>query len=207
MPANIQTYDKVRLSRKWVVICLLFGTAGPALGYDPADQFRRGTLVLTPQVGGGTNRSLLGLTRHSRVSLVNGTVRVSQLPFDPVGQGAWRGSLEIGFESFFQYYTGQEATAEGLKAAFRYHFLGFSPVVPYVEALAGIAHSSLNVREIDSNHVFLLEAGLGLSYFVTEHIAVTAGYRFQHISNGGTDSPNVSINSSTGVLGVSFFFH
>lgn len=82
-----------------------------------------------------------------------------------------------------------------------YHFLGASPIFPYVEFSAGIVATSLNIREI------VVEAGVGLSYFVGESVALTVGYRFQHISNGGIESPNRGINSDTGVAGVSLFFH
>lgn len=88
-----------------------------------------------------------------------------------------------------------------------YHFLGASPIFPYVEFSAGIAATSLNIREIESDFAFVVEAGVGLSYFVGESVALTVGYRFQHISNGGIESPNRGINSDTGVAGVSLFFH
>ena len=55
------------------------------------------------------------------------------------------------------------ATAEGLKLGLRYHFIGLGRLV-----------------------TFALEAGVGWSYFVTDTVALNAGYRFQHISNGDT---------------------
>lgn len=54
--------------------------------------------------------------------------------------------------------------------------------------------------------MFLLFGGVGASYFITERSSIYAGYRFQHISNAGTDSPNRGIDSHTGVLGLSVFF-
>jgi opacity protein-like surface antigen len=50
------------------------------------------------------------------------------------------------------------------------------------------------------------EAGAGLSCFVTSTLALNAGYRFQHISNGHTSNPNRGFNSDSGVVGVSFHF-
>ncbi|MFQ5520603.1 MAG: acyloxyacyl hydrolase [Candidatus Methylomirabilia bacterium] len=195
----------MRLWTAVVTAIMLFGTPGLALGYDPVNEFSRGTIVATPQVGGGINNSVE--TRHTEITQVSATVRVSLLLLDPLGTGFWRGSLETGLEPWFQHYPEQEATAAGLKIAVRYHFLGASPVFPYVEALMGAGGTSLNVRETRSNFTFVLEGGAGLSYFVTQGVALTAGYRFQHTSNGNTDSPNVGVNSDTGVVGVSFFFH
>ena len=93
-----------------------------------------------------------------------------------------------------------------MKAAFRYHFLSSGALVPYFEVTAGIGGSSLKVMEIRSTLTFLLEGGVGLSYFLTDKLALTAGYRFQHVSNGGTSRPNVGFESDTGTLGVSYFF-
>jgi len=189
-----------------VAAALVFGVAGAAPGYDPADEFKRGTIVLTPQVGGGISNNIEGHERITLIPQASGGVRLSLLPLDPLGQGLWRGSLETGVEGFFHYYPSQEATAEGLKLAFRYHFLGVSPIFPYLELLAGVGGTSLNVAEARSNHAFFLEAGLGLAYFVDERVALTAGYRLQHVSNGNAESPNRGFNSDLGVLGVSVFF-
>ena len=190
-----------------VATLVLLGAASPALGSSPADEFRRGTVVITPQIGGGINNNLVGYRRITIIPQVNGTVRLSRLPLDPVGEGFWRGALETGIEPWLQYYPRQNAGAEGLKLVLRYHFLRASPLLPYVEALAGVGATSLNVQENDSNHIVVLEAGVGLSYFVTRGLALTAGYRFQHLSNAGTSRPNRGLNFDTGVLGVSFFFH
>ena len=50
------------------------------------------------------------------------------------------------------------------------------------------------------------EAGAGVSYFVADTVALNAGYRFQHISNGHTSHPNRGFNSDSGIGGVSFYF-
>ena len=78
--------------------------------------------------------------------------------------------------------------------------------MPYVELGAAPGATDLNVREQRTDFVFLLFGGVGASYFVTERTALYAGYRLQHISNAGTDSPNQGINSHTGVIGLSIFF-
>ncbi|MBI4588346.1 MAG: acyloxyacyl hydrolase [Candidatus Rokubacteria bacterium] len=194
-------------ARASLALLALLCCAGPAAAADPADEFKRGTTLVSFQVGGGVQNNLEGHTRISDISFVNATPRLSVLPLDPIGDGFWKGSLETGLEPWFQYYLEPAtATAEGLKVALRYHFLSASPIFPYLEVMAGGAGTSLNVREIRSDFTFVLEAGIGLGYFVAEGVAVTAGYRFQHISNGNVESPNRGFNSDTGSLGVSFFF-
>ncbi len=78
--------------------------------------------------------------------------------------------------------------------------------MPYLEGTAGAGGTSLRVPEINSTFTFVLEAGAGLSFFVTDRLAVNAGYRFQHISNGHTSDRNRGFNSDSGVIGVSYFF-
>src|SRR6266404_5743385 len=94
----------------------------------------------------------------------------------------------------------------GLKVTGRYHFIGFGRFVPYLEVTGGAGGTSLRVPEIDSTFTFVVEAGVGLSYFITDALAINAGYRFQHISNGHTSNPNRGFESDSGVVGVSFYF-
>jgi len=88
----------------------------------------------------------------------------------------------------------------------RYHLIGLGRLVPYLEGTAGAGGTSLRVREIDSTLTFVLEAGAGGLYFITDVVALNAGYRFQHISNGHIANPNRGFNSDTGIGGVSFYF-
>lgn len=179
----------------------------PALAYDPEATFARGTTIFGLQVGGGAANNVEGHRTVSDISFLTATPRLSYLFFSPFGSGLLRSAVEPGIEGWFQYYLSpHEATAQGIKLAMRYHLIGFGRLVPYVEATAGAGGTSLRVSEINSTLTFVLEAGAGLSYFVTDSIALNLGYRFQHISNGHTSNPNRGFNSDSGVAGVSFYF-
>ncbi|HKX03441.1 MAG TPA: acyloxyacyl hydrolase [Methylomirabilota bacterium] len=179
----------------------------PAAAFDPDATFARGTTIFGLQIGGGVVDDVEAHRRVSDISFVNETPRVSYLFFSPFGSGLLRSAFEPGVEGWFQQYLSpHSATAEGLKLTGRYHLIGFGRFVPYLEAAAGAGGTSLQVPEIDSTFTFVLEAGAGLSYFVTDSLAVNAGYRFQHISNGHTSTPNRGFNSDSGVMGVSFYF-
>jgi opacity protein-like surface antigen len=78
--------------------------------------------------------------------------------------------------------------------------------VPYIEVGAGAGGTDLRVIEIDSSFAFLLSAGVGASFFVTDQAAIYAGYRMVHISNGHTSSRNRGFEADTGLLGFSYFF-
>jgi hypothetical protein len=179
----------------------------PAAAYDAEAAFAKGTTILGLQVGGGVHNNLEEYVTVSDISFVNFNPRVSHLFFAPFGSGLLRSAFEPGLEGWFQCYVSPEsATAAGLKLAFRYHFIGLGRFVPYLEATAGAGGTSLKLPEIKSTFTFVLEGGVGAAYFVTNKVALNLGYRFQHISNGNTSSPNRGFNSDTGVLGVSYSF-
>jgi lipid A 3-O-deacylase len=196
------------IGRTAVWLALLCASLSPATAaaYDPDVTFARGTLITGLQVGGGKDFGLTS-SEPSDVSFVNVLPRVSYLFFDPFGSSWWRGALELGVEGWLQFYTEPKgATAFGLKTGARYHFIGLGRLIPYVEGLAGVGGTSLNVREIDSNFTFVLEAGAGLSFMVTDNLAINAGYRFHHLSNLGIEKPNGGVNAHEGVVGVSMFW-
>ena len=194
--------------RSWgVVVVTVLALVRPANAFDPEATFAKGTTIFGVQIGGGVANNVEDHRTVSDISFVNLTPRVSHLFFAPFGSGLLRSAFEPGLEGWFQYYLSPESsTAQGLKVALRYHFIGLGRLVPYLEGTAGAGGSSLKVPEIHAGFTFVLEAGVGLSYFVTDTLAMNAGYRFQHVSNGHTSDPNRGFNSDSGVVGVSFHF-
>lgn len=195
----------------WIVIgalALSGGVPRGAAAFDAEGEFANGTGVVGLQIGGGAQNNVENHEFISGISFLDFTPRLSYLPFEPFGSGWLRSAVEPGLEGWFQYYlTPDTATAEGLKAAIRHHFIGLGPLVPYLEATAGAGATNLRVREIRSTFTFVLEGGAGVSYFVVPGVAINLGYSFQHVSNGNTSKPNRGVNSNSGVLGVSYFFH
>jgi len=179
----------------------------PVPANDPEVVFARGTTVFGLQVGGGAANNVEGHRTVSDIAFLTATPRVSHLFFSPFESGLLRSAAEPGIEGWFQYYLSPKAaTAQGVKLAMRYHLIGLGRLVPSLEGTAGAGGTSLRVREIDSTLTFVPEAGAGVSYFITNVVALNAGYRFQHISNGHIANPNRGFNSDTGIGGVSFYF-
>jgi opacity protein-like surface antigen len=189
-----------------VMVCWMVLEASPAAAYDPRDTFRRGTTVVTVEAGGGQQANLDGFQDATEIEFWNAGLRVSLLPFGAAGPGPLFGALELGIEPFYQRYTEPHAFLAGLKAVGRYHFLSLGRFVPYLELVVGAGGTDLSIREIDSSFTFIVEGGLGASIFVTDRVAVSAGYRLQHVSNGNTQQPNRGFEAHTGVVGVSLYF-
>jgi opacity protein-like surface antigen len=184
----------------------LLAAAPAADAYDPKQTFLQGSLVVSPEVGYGDQFNLEDHRVFSDVNFMQFGVRFGWLPFSPSGPGPLYGSFEVGLEPLYQRYLEPDAFFAGLGATFRYHFLSLGRFVPYAEAAAFAGGTDLNIPEIDSNFSFLLWAGVGASFFVTDRTALYAGYRWTHVSNGNTSSPNRGLEAHTGVLGMSFFF-
>jgi opacity protein-like surface antigen len=194
--------------RRAALGALLLACVVPAAAaMDAESVLTKGTWALGLQVGGGQQNNVENHRTISGVSFVNIEPRLGYFPFEQFGKGWLKGALETGLEGWFQYYLEPDtATAEGLKLALRYHVLGFGPLVPYIEAAGGAGGTNLKVREIRSTFTFVVEAGAGVSYFVTREMAINAGYRFQHLSNGHTASSNRGVNSDSGIIGLTYYF-
>jgi opacity protein-like surface antigen len=180
--------------------------ASHAWAFDTAAVYRRGAIVASVEGGYGAqfqtdNDTFTGL------EFANAGLRVGVLPFGNIGSGFLQGALEVGLEPIYQRYVSPvDGFYAGLAAVTRYHFTSLGRLVPYVELAGAAGGTDLRVEEQRSSFAFLLFGGGGLSYFVTDRAAIYAGYRFQHVSNAYTSSPNVGINSNSGVVGLSYFF-
>ena len=179
-----------------------------ARAYDPNETFTQRSFVLSPEVSYGHQFDLEHKRDYSNVEYVNAGIRLGYLPFSPLLAGSpVHGAFEIGLEPLYQQYTKPERVYfAGLGLNVRYHFLALGRLVPYAEMAAFAGRTNLKIPEIRSEFTFLLWAGGGLSYFVTDRAAVYAGYRYEHISNGNTAQPNRGLETNAGVLGISFFF-
>ena len=189
------------------LVALLLLAAVPRIGaaFDAADSFVKGTTIVSLQMGGGAQAHFEPTI--SGITFLEFTPRVSYLLFEPFGSGWAKAAIEPGVESWLEYYLSPEhAAAGGLKAALRLHALGFGRLVPYLEVTAGAGATGLDLPESRSTFTFILEGGAGLSFFIKPDLAITAGYRIQHLSNGNTSKPNRGYEANSGVIGVSFFF-
>ena len=186
---------------------LALGAPGRANAFEAEEAFAKGTKIFGLQANGGVQNNIQHEMETSGIDFIGFQPRFSYLPFEPFGSRWYAAALEPGVEGWVQYYMHPDtAVAGGLKASLRLHAIGLGPVIPYLEGTAGAGGTNLDVTESRSRFTFIFEAGAGASVFVAPGVALNAGYRLQHESNGNTSRPNRGYNAHTGVLGVSFFF-
>ena len=194
----------MKSTRLAAVLLLLLAQCPPASAFEAVQGFTSGRVLVSIEGGYGDQVDLDGLG-DSDLKFFNVGARLGFLPFGPTGPGLLRGALELGLQPMYQRFVDPEDRFfAGLAAVGRYHFLTSGRFVPYVEVAGAAGGTDLDVREQDSEFTFLLFGGAGASYFFADRAAIYAGYRFQHISNAGTASPNRGINSHTAVLGLTF---
>ncbi len=84
-------------------------------------------------------------------------------------------------------------------------FTSLDDWAPYVFAGGGILYVDLGLPTMGSRLDFSYQCGTGVQYFITKDTALSLEYRYHHISNAGTATPNEPLNSSKILLGVAFF--
>ena len=122
------------------------------------------------------------------------------------GDAFYRGNLEISVEGVFLVDTEpRSGSALGGAAGLRYNFVPSRRIVPYIGAGAGVLDLDYDLRSQRDGFNFVIFCDVGLHAFVGERVAVSTGYRLQHISNADTRSPNFGIDTSFLLLGVTYF--
>ncbi len=127
---------------------------------------------------------------------------------DELGNGWVAGNVELLLEPMAaHYYDPFSASAFGGSIVLKYNFLSFGRWMPFWDGGAGMLWTDLAPRipEQSTQFNFILQTGLGVSYFVSKNLAITTGFRFHHISNSGLGERNIGLNALLFTLGFSFF--
>ncbi len=77
---------------------------------------------------------------------------------------------------------------------------------PYIKGGAGFMYMSRHFRQQSTQLNFTEFISAGLHYFLTKNTALTAEYRYRHLSNADTKRPNTGIGTVMSVCGISYFF-
>lgn len=118
-----------------------------------------------------------------------------------------RGTIECVVEPLINVVINPDTNAEvGCSLLLKYSDRITSRIAPYIEGGFGMIYTTQHTHEQGTQYNFLSQAGVGLQFFLNKKFALTAGYRFRHMSNAGMESRNRGINHHFALLGVSCFF-
>lgn len=157
--------------------------------------------------GYGITHRGFGATR-TRVQTVDAIGRFGYFLSDEVGKGWYRGRHELLMELPLHLAVDPRTRAmTGVYLLGSWKFTGLKEkrLYPYVFAGGGVLFVDLGLPTMGSRLGFSYQGGTGIQYLIRNDLAVTAEYRYHHISNAGTAEPNEPLNSSKILFGLSLF--
>ena len=107
-------------------------------------------------------------------------------------------------------FRGPESFYYGISVGFRYNFVQpGSRLQPYISGGVGLgwidSHADVFGAQ-GQDFTFNILSAIGVSYKVNDHVKVSVGALYQHLSNAGQTSPNPSLNLFGPQIGVTYSF-
>ena len=183
--------------------------AVPAAGVwktDVAEGFKKGAQELELLAGIGIGTPIIhGEHTHNWVL---GSLQYGWVFTDVLGPDSWhRGNWELLAHVFGgAQFDPSHAYLIGAAPLLRYNFGPGKRWVPFIDFGAGVTATDIRDGDLSTTFEFNLQAGAGTHFFLRKDLALTFQYRFIHLSNAGIDFPNLGVNTSNFLLGVSWFF-
>lgn len=126
---------------------------------------------------------------------------------EPINSSWYRGHVSLGVD-VLAFGTSKPLTGFGVGVTpkLQYTFVGLDRLRPYLEGGGGPLWTDLGGRvpEQPGEFNFVVWGGAGGTWVLTPQWALNVGYRFVHISNGGTGTPNSGLNFGIPFVGLSY---
>ena len=159
----------------------------------------------TVSTGYGVTHPGLGATK-TKVETAEFILSYGHFLSEEVGKSWYRGRHEIIVELPLHYVVNPEKTPMvGITFLASWVFTASKTMTPYIFGGGGLIYTNLDVPELGKNLNGSVQVGTGLHYFLKKNTSLDLSYRFHHISNAGTGTPNGPLNSSKFLFGISFF--
>jgi lipid A 3-O-deacylase len=159
-------------------------------------------------VGYGITHEGFGATR-TQVQTVDAIARFGYFLSDEIGKGWYQGRHELFIELPLLLAVDPRTrimTGGLLSGSWKFTGLKEKRIYPYIFAGGGVLFVDLGLPTMGSRLDFSYQGGTGIQYLIRNNMAVTAEYRYLHISNAGTAQPNEPLNFSHILFGISFFY-
>ena len=156
--------------------------------------------------GYGVTHRGFGATR-TQVQTYDLILRYGHFLSGEAGAGHWfQGRHEVLLELPFSLAVDhKDRTMVGGTLLGSWKFTGWEPVTPYLFVGGGLIYVDLGIPSMGTRWNGTYQAGGGIQHFIGKDLAVVGEYRYHHISNANTGSPNEPLNSSKFLLGLSWY--
>lgn len=188
----------------WMVVGFVCWTVSPADAED-----------LLPKPGAWSSGLRTGYTfslDNKGVEMVPVHVHIGYTLFKGKPWLIPEGSFEVGIEPFASVITSlKKESAKGdnefgiVLPALTYYFNLGSGFSPYITGGLGVMYKDLRGYNLGGKFTFMETAGLGLAYFMNESIALSAEWRYRHMSNASIYEENAGLNSGIFLAGFSYY--
>lgn len=169
--------------------------------------FKNAKRQMAFSVGYGNTYPGLGDTR-TRVDDCDFILKYGYFLSEEKGASWYKGRHELLLEIPFYYvYKPESAIMTGINFLASWNFTGLSnKIIPYIFAGGGPMYTNLDLSGLGTKFNGNYQGGVGAYYFLADNMALDFNIRYHHISNGGTARPNVPLNSTKALVGLSLFW-
>ena len=186
-------------------VLFLFAYTFPAFAEEAAVGLDKAKEQWTISGGYGVTHPGLGAT-ESKVETADLILGYGYFLTEEAGKSWYRGRHELVVELPLDYvFSPQETPMVGITFLANWVFTASKTITPYIFGGGGIVYTNLSVPELGRHLNGSIQFGTGFHYFLKKNTSLDFSYRFHHISNAGTGTPNGPLNSSKILLGISFF--
>jgi len=157
--------------------------------------------------GYGITHRGFGQTR-TQVQTVDFIGRYGYFLSEQLGRGWWRGQFEHILELPLHLAVDPKTrimTGANLLGSWKFSALAANGLYPYLFAGGGVLFVDLGLPTMGSRLDFSYGSGTGIQYLFRKDLALSAEYRYHHISNASSAEPNEPLNSSKFLFGISLF--
>jgi lipid A 3-O-deacylase len=178
-----------------------------ALADDHAKTTADASYELTLLTGYGITHRGFGETR-TQVQTWDAIARLGWYLSDDIGKGSWyQGRHQLLVE--LPYHLAMDHGGRSIVGGYllgSWKFTSLSHVKPYIFAGGGPVYVGLGLPTMGAKLNFSYQGGTGVQIPIAEATMLNLEYRYHHISNAGTATPNEPLNSSKFLLGVSWLY-
>ncbi len=190
-----------------LTLLLIALVTGSALADNHAKSTADARYELTLLTGYGITHRGFGDT-HTQVQTWDAIARLGWFLSGEIGKGSWyQGRHQLLLELPYHLavdHGGQSMVGGYLLGSWK--FTGLNQVKPYVFAGGGPVYVGLGLPSMGAKLNFSYQGGTGVQIPVAQATMLNLEYRYHHISNAGTASPNEPLNSSKFLLGLSWLY-
>lgn len=173
---------------------------------EPGQGFARSTKYVGAVAGAGLGVKAFGSKQAHDLAVFG--VSYGKIISDVKGQGHWyRGNWDLRAELFGGgEFSPSSEYLIGAAPHIRYQFATGSRFIPFVDLGAGVSSTDIGPPDLGGRFQFNLQAGVGVNYFLRPNLALSVESRFLHLSSARISTPNLGVNSTLFLAGVSWFF-